>query len=146
MTDVFDKSQRSRIMAKVRSKNTTPEIVVRSLLHRLGFRFRLHRKDLPGKPDIILPKYKTAIFVHGCFWHQHPGCKAAHRPTSNTDYWNRKLDRNMVRDDNNIAHLEYAGWRVVVIWECETRDIEELSRRLSALLRPPSKPSRSGES
>lgn len=137
MADVFDPAQRSRIMARVRDRDTTPEKAVRSLLHRLGYRFRLHRKDLPGKPDIVLPKHRAVILVHGCFWHQHPGCKAAKRPASNTEYWTRKLDRNVVRDEHNLAQLAYLGWRVLVVWECELRDADRLQARLTRFLEQP---------
>lgn len=140
MADVFDKAKRSRIMAQVHSQDTTPERVVRSRLHRMGYRFRLHRKDLPGKPDIVLPKHRALILVHGCFWHQHPGCKAAKRPSSNTEYWSNKLDRNRVRDENNLAQLAYLGWRVLVVWECETRDPAQLESILRQFLQPPDAP------
>ena len=120
-------------MAQVKSENTSPELAVRKLLHRLGYRFRLHRKDLPGKPDIVLPKYKTVIFVHGCFWHGHPGCKRAARPTSNTDFWNKKLDRNIERDRKAREELEKTGWRVITIWECEIKNAEKVEERLKFL-------------
>jgi DNA mismatch endonuclease (patch repair protein) len=134
MPDVFQPEERSRIMAKVRSENTSPERMVRSLVHRMGYRFRLHRKDLPGKPDIVLPRYKKVIFVHGCFWHQHEGCPHAARPTSNTEYWNRKLDRNTIRDRENLHKLEYLGWRALIVWECETRNQEQLVEKLKGFL------------
>ncbi|MDR1840869.1 MAG: very short patch repair endonuclease [Holophagales bacterium] len=122
MTDMFDAKKRSEIMAKVRSSGTTPEIRVRKLLHSMGYRFRLHRRDLPGNPDIVLPKYKTVIFVHGCFWHGCPTCRRARiRPVANADYWNAKLDRTMARDRDNITALKRAGWQILVIWECETK-------------------------
>lgn len=109
-------------MSKVHSSNTTPEIRVRKLLHSVGYRFRLHRSELPGKPDIVLPKYKTVIFVHGCFWHGCPTCHHAQiRPKSNSDYWNKKLDRNMQRDKENYSALNELGWHVLVVWECETK-------------------------
>ena len=133
MPDMFDVNERSNIMSKVHSANTTPEIVARKLLHSMGYRFQLHRSDLPGNPDIVLPKYKTAIFVHGCFWHGCPICRHAKiRPVANTEYWNKKLDRTIERDKNNVAILEQMGWRVMVIWECETRKkkIELLTQRI----------------
>ncbi|MGH9839078.1 MAG: very short patch repair endonuclease [Blastocatellia bacterium] len=130
MADVFTPEQRSLVMASVHEKNTTPELAVRSLLHRMGCRFRLHRKDIPGKPDIVLPRHKKSIFVHGCFWHQHKGCKHAARPTSNTDYWNKKLDRNIERDKANRKKIGELGWKVMVIWECETRNHELLADKL----------------
>jgi len=137
MPDMFDPQKRSEIMAKVHSDNTTPEIRVRKLLHSMGYRFRLHRCDLPGNPDIVLPKYKTAIFVHGCFWHGCPTCRHAKiRPIANADYWNKKLDRTMERDKNNVAALEQLGWRVIVIWECETkkRCADKLTSRIKELI------------
>lgn len=133
--DVFSKEQRSAVMARVRSKNTGPEKAVRSLLHRLGFRFRLHRSDLPGTPDIVMPGRGIVIFVHGCFWHQHNNCPSAARPASNQPYWNRKLDRNKVRDVFNQRALKRAGWKVIVVWECQVTDLENLSRRLLRLAR-----------
>lgn len=117
-------------MAGVRSRDTKPELLVRSLLHRLGYRFRLHRSDLPGKPDIVLPKYKTVLFVHGCFWHQHRDCPASARPTSNVEYWNKKLDSNVKRDVASKAKLEDLGWRVLTVWECETKNPAALETRL----------------
>jgi len=126
MPDMFDKQKRSEIMSKVHSNDTSPEIRVRKLLHSMGYRFRLHRQDLPGKPDIVLPKYNTVIFVHGCFWHGCPTCRHAQiRPQANAEYWNKKLDRTMARDKENQARLEALGWRVLVIWECETRKRRE---------------------
>ena len=108
---------RSRNMAAIKSTNTGPELYVRQALHAAGFRFRLHRKDIPGKPDIVLPRYKTAVFVHCCFWHGH-GCKVDHKPRSNTPYWSAKIGRNVDRDARNLKAAEEAGWRLVVIWEC----------------------------
>jgi len=133
MPDMFDQQKRSEIMAKVRSANTTPEIRVRKLLHSMGYRFRLHRRDLPGNPDIVLPKYKTVIFVHGCFWHGCPTCRHARiRPVANAEYWNKKLDCTMERDKNNVVALEQLGWQVMVIWECETK-IKSLSSLLQRI-------------
>lgn len=135
---MFDQKKRSEIMAKVHSANTTPEIHVRKLLHSMGYRFRLQRRDLPGNPDIVLPKYNTVIFVHGCFWHGCPTCRhASIRPVTNTEYWEKKLDRTMERDKNNVTALEQMGWRVMVIWECETRKsvaakLEDKIRGISA--------------
>lgn len=119
--DVYDAEKRSAVMRAVKSKNTTPEIKVRHILHRAGYRYRLHRDDLPGKPDIVFPRRRAAIFVHGCFWHQHLECPYAARPTSNSDYWNKKLNRNIERDQKHIAELEKAGWKVLTLWECEIR-------------------------
>lgn len=109
------------VMRKVRRENTVPEMIVRRVLHRMGYRFRLHRRDLPGRPDIVLPKHKAVVFVHGCFWHGHPGCRRATRPTSNVEFWTHKLDRNTERDRKAIAALEEMGWRVLVLWECEVK-------------------------
>ncbi len=130
MTDTFTKSQRSEIMRHVAGKDTKPERVVRSLLHRQGFRFRLHRKDLPGKPDIVLPKWGAVVFVHGCFWHRHPHCKRATMPADNADYWRAKFARNKARDKANVKKLEKLGWRVIIVWECELKRLDELGERL----------------
>ena len=105
-------------MRRVRGANTKPEVAVRRLLHAMGYRFRLHRADLPGKPDIVLPRRNAVIFVHGCFWHGHAGCEAAARPAANREYWDRKLDGNLARDKRNKAALRRLGWRVMVLWEC----------------------------
>jgi DNA mismatch endonuclease (patch repair protein) len=137
MPDVFDKEHRSRVMSKVHGKDTSPEIVVRSLLHRLGYRYRLHRKDLPGKPDIVLPRHRKIVLVHGCFWHQHEGCKAADRPTSNVEYWNKKLDRNVERDRRNLEALTAAEWQVLIVWECQIKDRDELEKILTGFLLSP---------
>ena len=128
--DVHTPEQRQRNMSAIKGKDTKPEIQVRKALHALGYRFRLHRKDLPGKPDIVLPKYKTVIFVNGCFWHRHPGCKYASTPSTNSDFWNAKFEENTARDNRNYAQLEELGWKVVVIWECEAKDIEKLIKKL----------------
>ena len=117
-------------MRRVRSVNTAPEIKVRSLLHRLGFRFRLHRKDLPGNPDIVLPKHSAVIFVHGCFWHRHPGCSRATTPASHRDYWLPKFSRTVERDFKNQEQLRSSGWKVVVVWECELKNLDILADRL----------------
>ena len=119
-------------MARIRSEDTMPELAVRKLLHRAGYRFRLHRNDLPGKPDIVLPRYRIAIFVHGCFWHGHEGCREGRKPKSNLAYWNRKLERNKERDRRNIQQLETQGWHPVVVWECELQHGDALVRRLGA--------------
>lgn len=134
MADTVSKSVRSRIMSSVKQRHTKPEMIVRSLLHRLGFRFRLHRKDLPGSPDIVLPKFHTAIFVHGCFWHQHKNCTKSRRPSSNQDYWNTKLDENISRDKRKEKELSKLGWRVATVWQCEIRDLETLTKKLKKLL------------
>jgi DNA mismatch endonuclease (patch repair protein) len=130
VADTVTKEQRSLNMSLIRSKETKPEVFVRSVLHRLGFRFRKNVKDLPGKPDIVLPKYKTVIFVHGCFWHQHKGCRRATIPKSNTDYWIPKLTGNVKRDILHKADLKKAGWNVAVVWECETKVADKLKKKL----------------
>src|SRR6266702_259826 len=119
-------SHRSWTMAQVRSKNTKPEMAVRKAAHALGLRFRLHRKDLPGTPDLGFPARQTAVFVHGCFWHRHD-CVRATTPGSNVDYWEAKFDRNVRRDAHNVADLRKLGWRCVRIWECETKDVKKLA-------------------
>lgn len=123
-------------MSRVRSKDTAPELLVRSILHRLGYRFRLHRKDLPGNPDIVLPKYHTVIFVHGCFWHQHPGCKKAVIPRDNSEYWSAKLARNVRRDTETRRKLDELGWETIVLWGCEIgkRKAHELAGKIDNLL------------
>jgi DNA mismatch endonuclease (patch repair protein) len=124
--DVFDAKKRSAVMRAVKSKDTKPEIKVRCLLHRVGYRFRLHRADLPGKPDLVFPSRRAVIFVHGCFWHQHSGCRHADRPSSNNAYWNKKLNRNVERDKAHVVALNEQGWRVLTLWECEIRKGEVL--------------------
>lgn len=121
-------------MGRVKGKNTTPELRVRKLLHKMGCRFRLHRKDLPGKPDIVLPKHRLCIFVNGCFWHQHPGCSRATIPVSNVEFWRKKLQRTRVRDLQNITELTGLGWRTLLIWECETKDFSRLQSLLDGVL------------
>jgi len=116
--DVVDSSTRSRMMAGIRSKNTLPEMQIRSFLHARGFRYLIHDKRLPGSPDIVLPKYKVAIFVHGCFWHQHDKCKKAATPKTNPTKWATKFAQNLERDRSNLDALKNSGWRVIVIWEC----------------------------
>lgn len=124
-------------MKLVHSRDTVPEKVVRSLLHHLGFRFRLHRKDLPGNPDIVLPKYSTVVFVHGCFWHRHAGCPRATTPATNQEYWLPKFERTVKRDRRNVAELKRQGWHVIIVWECELRDRERLAKRLNETIAPP---------
>lgn len=129
VTDVIDPN-RSRLMARVRQKHTSPELRVRSLLHRLGYRFRLHCRDLPGRPDIVLPKHKTAIFVHGCFWHRHSGCPKASTPKTRQAFWHEKFAANVERDHRKERALHDGGWRIMTIWECETSSTEELEAKL----------------
>lgn len=127
--------QRSRNMSKIKSRDTSPEKQVRSLLHKLGFRFRLQQKTLPGKPDIVLKKYKSVIFVNGCFWHGHEGCKRAKRPQTHTEFWNKKIDSNIRRDEENIRELTSLGWHVLTIWECELKNLDLISEKLINFLR-----------
>lgn len=119
--DHLTPKQRSWNMSRIRSKDTKPEIIVRKKLFSLGYRYRLHAKELPGKPDIVLPKYKTAIFVHGCFWHRHQNCKKSTTPIANKEFWREKFRRNVARDRRNKKNLELLGWKVLFVWECETR-------------------------
>ena len=126
--DHLSKDARSQNMAQIKSLNTKPELVVRSMLHKMGFRFRLHRKDLPGNPDIVLPKYKIAVFVHGCFWHCHEGCSNFRIPKTRTEWWAAKLSRNKARDADVSVQLKAMGWDVVVIWECEVNDARQLAQ------------------
>jgi DNA mismatch endonuclease (patch repair protein) len=135
MTDSLSKEHRSWNMSRIRSKDTIAEKRIRSLLHRMGYRFRLHRADLPGSPDIVLKKQNLIIFCHGCFWHQHPGCKRASIPKTNKDYWIPKLRRNVERFKEHKEQLIEMGWRVEVIWECETKNPEKLARKLKSILR-----------
>ena len=124
MPDIFAPEKRHEIMQNVKTKNTAPEIKLRSLLHKNGFRFRVNRKDLPGKPDIVLPKYRAVIFVHGCFWHGHD-CPRGQRPQTNADFWKQKIDRNVIRDKSDVSLLESLGWRVLIVWECEIKKKNE---------------------
>ncbi|WP_288591864.1 very short patch repair endonuclease [uncultured Victivallis sp.] len=122
MPERLTKEERSRLMSKVHGKNTLPELAVRSFLHQAGFRFRLHGKHLPGHPDIVLSKYKTVIFVHGCFWHRHDGCKRTTTPQKNSEFWENKFKQNKLRDKNTNEQLQNIGWDVIVIWECEVKN------------------------
>jgi DNA mismatch endonuclease (patch repair protein) len=124
---------RHRIMSSIQSKHTIPEINVRSALHRAGYRFRLHRADLPGSPDIVLPKHRTVVLVHGCFWHRHRGCDIPKIPSRNRKYWLRKFARNVRRDARNKADVRKLGWETFVIWECQAREPEALARRIRLL-------------
>ena len=133
--DTASPEKRSWIMRQVKGRDTSPEKIVRSLLHRMGYRFRLQRDDLPGKPDIVLPRFKTVVFVNGCFWHRLSGCKRATTPATNVDYWQTKFARNVARDARNQAELEKMGWRVVIVWECELKDKTTLEKRLDDYLK-----------
>ena len=128
--DTFSREKRSDIMRRVQSADTSPERKTRSLLHGLGFRFRLYRNDLPGKPDIVLPKFRTVLFVHGCFWHRHSDCPRATTPAANQGYWLPKFERTIRRDRQNQKELRKLGWRVIIVWECELKNIEKIKHRL----------------
>lgn len=136
MPDQFSAAERSRVMRAVKSGDTTPELVVRRLVHALGYRFRLHRRDLPGTPDLVLPRYNKAIQVHGCFWHRHACDAGRSMPATRVDYWNAKFARNVARDRRNQRALRQLGWSVLVVWECQTRAANRgsLERRLTRFL------------
>jgi DNA mismatch endonuclease, patch repair protein len=133
MTDHLKPAARSWNMSKIKSKNTKPEITVRSLLHAKGFRFRLHNKNMPGKPDITLKKHNTVIFVNGCFWHHHKNCRRANIPKSNKDYWIPKIKRTQARDKKNINELKKLKWKVLVVWECEVKNFEKLYKKVQGI-------------
>jgi DNA mismatch endonuclease (patch repair protein) len=131
---VFSKEKRSWVMSRVKGRDTKPEILVRSLVHRMGYRFRIHGRDLPGNPDIVLPRHRKVIFVHGCFWHGHNRCPRSKRPTTNKSFWNKKLDGNIKRDRRFRRALLLKGWRILVVWQCETREPDRLLRKLEKFL------------
>ena len=133
MADRLNTHQRHYCMSRIRGKNTKPEILVRKGLHACGFRFRLHKKKLPGCPDIVLPKYGVAIMVNGCFWHGHKGCRYATKPKTSIEFWETKIARNRRRDEVITTHLEALGWTVITVWECELRNSSQLDERLNAL-------------
>ena len=135
MADVFSREKRSQVMAAIRSKNTRPEKTVRSMLHQMGLRFRIHGRHLPGTPDIVLAKHKTVVEVLGCFWHRHAGCSLASNPAAHRKFWTEKFRRNVVRDQANRHALRRMGWKTVVVWECEIRKPERLERRLRKAFR-----------
>ncbi len=135
MSDKFTPEKRREIMSRVRGKDTKPEKLVRSLLHNMGYRFRLHRKDLPGKPDIVLPKHHKVVFVHGCFWHGHEECRRAARPATNAEFWNKKIDGNIKRDAQKLEELKATGWHALTIWQCELRDLEALRGKIDRFLK-----------
>lgn len=137
MADRISAAQRSENMRRIKGTGTTPEMVVRRLVHSMGYRYRLHRKNLPGKPDLVFGPRRKVIFVHGCFWHQHSGCRAGRLPASNTSYWHPKFERNVRRDVQARSDLERDGWSVLVIWDCETKDVEGLGARLRSFLNGP---------
>ena len=136
MVDIVSKERRSKNMARIKSRDTGPELVVRRVAHRMGLRFRLYRKDLPGTPDLTFPRHRLAVFVHGCFWHRHSGCRFAYSPKSRVEFWTKKFKQNVTRDRRNQAALQNLGWRVVVIWECETRNTNIIEDRLREHLYP----------
>ena len=133
MADVHSVEKRSYNMSQIKSKNTKPELRVRSYLHKCSFRFRIHKKELPGTPDIVLPKFKTAIFIHGCFWHGHENCRYFRLPKSKTEWWENKISGNSVRDVKNIKALEDLGWRVIILWECDLNP-KVMERNLEKLI------------
>ena len=134
MVDTVSPEVRSRIMAQVKSKGMKPEMRVRRLLHGLGYRYRLHRSDLPGRPDLVFPSRRKVVFVNGCFWHYHPGCARVRIPATNRDYWIAKLERNRARDERNLSLLEEMGWSALTAWECELRDMDATTGRLVEFL------------
>lgn len=135
MADFLSNAERSLLMAKIRGKNTRPEIAVRSLLHRAGYRFRIHVPSLPGKPDIVLSRFRTVVFVHGCFWHRHKGCKASTTPKSHRKFWSDKFARNVANDKKHLRQLRRLGWRVVVVWECQLKRPERVMARVEKALK-----------
>jgi DNA mismatch endonuclease, patch repair protein len=135
MTDKISPEERSRNMAQIRAKDTKPEIAVRKLLHKLGYRFRLHDTSLPGTPDVVLRKYGTVVFINGCFWHRHADCKYAYTPKTRTDFWLRKFDGTIERDRRKTEQLKDLGWNVLVVWECELASEQTLERRLNNEIR-----------
>ena len=134
MTDIVDSKRRSEFMAGIRGRDTAPELAVRRIAHRMGLRFRLDRKDLPGRPDLVFPRHRLVVFVHGCFWHRHEGCRYASTPKSRIAFWTEKFAANVARDARQEATLRALGWRILVIWECETRHKTAVERRLAALI------------
>lgn len=134
MTDILTKEQRSLNMSRIRARDTGPELIVRRTAHRMGFRFRLYRKDLPGTPDLVFPKHRLAVFVHGCYWHRHDGCRFAYSPKSRVEFWTKKFKQNVARDNRNQSLLRDLGWQILVIWECETRDIKTVEDKLHEYL------------
>ncbi len=136
VTDTLTTKERSQLMAKIRGKNTGPELAVRSLLHRAGYRFRIHVRDLPGTPDIVLPRYRAVVFVHGCFWHRHRGCKTAATPKSHRKFWAEKFARNVANDQKHRRRLRNLGWRVITVWECQLKRSERVLAKIEKTLAP----------
>lgn len=135
--DTLSPEERSERMSRVRGSDTKPELAVRRLIHSLGYRYRLHDRSLPGRPDIVFPKRRKVIFVHGCFWHRHPNCKLARLPKSRREFWIPKLEANAKRDAQHLARLAAMGWQAMVVWECEVRGDSGLSERITLFLGPP---------
>ena len=136
MADIFTKGKRSWNMSRIKGKDTKPELLLRSLLHRIGFRFRLHDKNLPGKPDIVLPRYKTVIFVNGCFWHRHSGCRYAYTPKSRQEFWSKKFEATVKRDKEKKEKLKEEGWDVIVVWECELKkNVDKMADKISSMIK-----------
>jgi DNA mismatch endonuclease (patch repair protein) len=134
--DIVDPARRSAMMAAIRGKDTAPEIRVRRAAHALGHRFRIHRADLPGRPDLVFPGRHKVLFVHGCYWHRHEGCRYAMMPKSNTEFWSTKFEKNKARDERVMTELVDLGWDPFVVWECETRDAKVLRERIASILGP----------
>ena len=134
MADCFKVEKRSEIMSHIKGSDTAVEITVRSLLHRLGYRFRLHVSGLPGKPDIVLPRFQRVVFVHGCFWHGHSRCSRATLPKSNAEFWKRKIEGNIARDKRNARRIRAMGWKILVVWQCQTKNEAVLTARLQGFL------------
>jgi DNA mismatch endonuclease (patch repair protein) len=130
VVDILTKDKRSALMSRIRGRDTKPELAVRSLLHRLGYRFRLHVRNLPGSPDIVLPRHKTVVLVHGCFWHRHQGCRFCYVPKTRPAFWRKKFEGNVERDGVVQQELKKTGWRVIIVWECELRNQHRLTSRL----------------
>ena len=136
MADILTKEKRSWNMSRIKGKDTKPELLLRRLLHRRGFRFRLHDKKLPGKPDIVLPRYRTVIFVNGCFWHRHSGCRYAYTPKSRQEFWYRKFEATVKRDREKKGKLEEEGWDVIVVWECQlNKDADKVAGKISSMIK-----------
>jgi len=134
MADFMSSEKRSALMSRIRGKDTRPEMVVRRLVHGMGYRYRLHRKNLPGSPDLVFSGRRKVVFVHGCFWHRHPGCTLAATPSTRVEFWRRKFEQNVERDQRVVRRLKEMGWKVMIVWECETTDIEALAIRLKEFL------------
>jgi DNA mismatch endonuclease, patch repair protein len=134
MVDRLSPERRSALMARVRAKDTTPELKLRRLLHSLGYRFRLHRTDLAGKPDLVFPRRRKIVFIHGCWWHRHPGCPKAGNPKSNIEYWAEKFRRNVERDKWALKKLASEGWKVLVVWQCELKNLDQIQEKVKSFL------------